>query len=275
MLSCALHWHFCIQIALRMRSHTVQSLSFAANAFMRTCLLGGVWLCACSARVFCMCCARNALAFFHADALRMCLGCGAVSLTRSSVVACARTRTLNDFHVAGISSAQRARAHVSAEIGGACMHAYSVGRIDGERESVFRSVVRICACMCARTSARIACVCVCVCVCACALCVCACVCVSGCEWGCACSAHTILCVCVVRERGRCACECVCTRARARAGVCVCVCVCVCVRACAWVCVCVCMSVNESVRVVRIQILCVYVVKERGGWGGGAHVSKGE
>ena len=34
-----------------------------------------------------------------------------------------------------------------------------------------------------------------------------------------------------------------------------------------------MSVNESVRVVRIQILCVYVVRERRGWeGGGAHVS---
>ena len=45
------------------------------------------------------------------------------------------------------------------------MHAYSVGRVDGKWESVFRSVVRVCACMCARTSARIACVCVCVCAC--------------------------------------------------------------------------------------------------------------
>ena len=185
-------------------------------------------------------CARNALAFFHADALRMCLGCGAVSLTRSFVVACARTRTLNDFHVAGISSAQRARAHVSAEIGGACMHAYSVGRVDGERESVFRSVVRMCACMCARTSARIACVCVCVCACVRVRCAC----VRVCGWvGVSGGVRVVriqFCVYVWLEREGGAHVRVCVHAHGRAHECVWVCVCVCayvhVRGCACACV---------------------------------------
>ena len=174
MLSCALHWHFCIQIALRMRSHTVQSLSFAANAFMRTCLLGGVWLCACSARVFCMCCARNALAFFHADALRMCLGCGAVSLTRSFVVACARTRTLNNFHVAGIFfGPESTRTCLCRDR--RCMHA-CIQR-GARRWKVGECLQECCArvCVYVRAHKRAHCVCVCVCVCACVRVRCACV----------------------------------------------------------------------------------------------------
>ena len=155
--------------------------SLSRSPRMRSCgrACWGVCGCVHALRACFVCvCARNALAFFHADALRMCLGCGAVSLTRSSVVACARTRTLNDFHVAGIFFGPEST-HTCLCRDRRCMHA-CIQR-GARRWRAGECLQECCAhvCVYVRAHKRAHCVCVCVCVRVCVCVVRVCVCVGG------------------------------------------------------------------------------------------------